>query len=82
MKRYTDPDKPQYVFHVRACLNGYAIQLLIVERDENIPLTQQVASQLGVNTPNPYRLQSCTREEAENVLDELAALNGWVAAVN
>lgn len=77
MKKYIDPENERYRFHVRECLNGYALQVLVVDRDENVPLSPQVAAQMGISVPGLYRVQSCTREGAEAVLAELAALNGW-----
>ena len=77
MKKYFNPELPRYVYYVRECLNGYAIQLLNTDRDENYPLTPAVAGQLQVALPDTYRLQSCTREDAEKELDRLAQLNGW-----
>ena len=79
MKKYIDPENERYRFYVRECLNGFALQVLVVDRDENVPLSPQVAAQMGISVPSLYRVQSCTREGAEAVLDELAALNGWVA---
>lgn len=78
MKRYIDPEKQRYRFYVRETLNGYALQVLNVERDESIPLTPQVAAPLGVQLPDGYRLQSCTRMGAEKTLDKVAALNDWL----
>lgn len=78
MKRYIDPEKQQFRFYVRSVLNGYALQVLIVDRDENIPLSPQVASKMGISLPDGYRIQCCTREEAEKTLDEVADLNEWI----
>lgn len=76
-KKYIDPENQRYRFYVRECINGFALQVLIVDRDETVPLSPQVAAQLNVSLPNLYRIQSCTLEGAEAVLEELAALNGW-----
>ena len=81
MKKYIDPDNERYRYYVRECLNGYALQVLIVDRDENVPLTPQVAAQLQIRLPDVYRIQNCTQEAAENALDEVAALNGWTSVV-
>lgn len=78
MKRYIDPEKERYRFYVRTVLNGYAIQVLVVDRDESIPLSPQVASKMGISLPDNYCIQSCTRERAEKVLDKLADLNEWI----
>lgn len=75
---YTNPDDDRYRFHVRETVNGYTIQVLVVERGENIPLTPSVASRAGVTLPDTYRLQTCSREAAELQLQQLAELNGWV----
>ncbi len=75
--KYIDPNYQKYRFYVRECLNGFAIQVLNVEADEHIPLTPAVASQLEIDLPDTYRLQSCTREAAEAELEHLAQLNGW-----
>lgn len=77
--KYIDPDNERNRYHVRECLNGYAIQVLVVATGENIPLTPTVAGQLQIRLPDGYRVQCCAREDAENDLAELAALNGWVA---
>ena len=78
MKKYINPENQRYVYYVRESINGYSLQVLIVDRDENVPLTQTVASQLSVTLPTHYRIQSTTRQVAEKLLGELAALNGWV----
>lgn len=75
--KYIDPNNQRYRFYVRECLNGYAIQVLNVEASENIPLTPPVASQLEIELPETYRLQSSTREAAEKELKRLAQLNRW-----
>lgn len=77
MKRYFNSELPRYVFYVRESLNGYSLQVLNTDRDENYPLTPAVAGQLLVTLPDTYRLQSCTREAAEKELDRLADLNDW-----
>ena len=76
--KYIDPNNQRYRFHVRECLNGFAIQVLNVEASENIPLTPAVANQLEITLPEVYRLQCCTRENAEKELARLAKLNGLV----
>lgn len=82
MKRYVDPEKQQYRYFVRPTLNGYSIQMLIVDRDERIPLSPQVASKMGISLPDSYRIQCCTPDEAEKVLDELADLNEWIEVLD
>lgn len=78
MKRYINPENERYRFYVRECMNGYAIQVLVVPTSENVPLTPQVAAQLQISLPDTYRLQSCARRDAEAELERLATLNGWL----
>lgn len=75
--KYIDPNNQRYRFYVRECLNGFAIQVLNVEVSENIPLSPSVATQLEIELPENYRLQSCTREAADSELKRLAQLNKW-----
>lgn len=79
MKRYIDKDTDRYQFMVRETLNGYSIEVLIVPTGDIVGLTPQVAAQLQIALPKPYRIQSCARENAIEQLDELARLNDWVA---
>lgn len=79
MKRYFAPENERYRFYVRPCKDGYAIQVLVVSSEENIPLSPSVAAQLQISLPDTYRIQSCTRNAAEEQLDELAKMNGWEA---
>lgn len=78
MKRYFSSEQPRYVYYVRECLNGYSLQVLNTDRDENYPLTPAVAGQLQVALPDSYRLQSCAKEDAEKELERLAELNDWI----
>ena len=78
MKKYINPEDDRYVYHIQHTLNGFSIEVLIVSTGDIAALTPQVAAQLQVALPNTYPLQSCTREAAEEQLDELATLNGWV----
>lgn len=77
MKKYIDTDNQRYQYMVLDTLNGFSIQVLVVSTGDLAALTPQVASQLNVALPDGYRLQSCTREAAEEQLRQLAALNGW-----
>lgn len=77
MKKYIDTDNQRYQYMVLDTLNGYSLQVLVVSSGDIAALTPQVASQLNVALPDGYRLQSCTREAAEEQLRQLAALNGW-----
>lgn len=77
MKKYIDTDNQRYQYMVLDTLNGFSIQVLVVSTGDLAALMPQVASQLNVALPDGYRLQSCTREAAEEQLRQLAALNGW-----
>ena len=78
MERYIDKETDRYQFMVRETLNGYSIEVLIVPTGDIVGLTPQVAAQLQIALPKPYRIQSCAEVDAEKQLDELAALNGWL----
>ena len=77
MKKYIYPENERYQFIVLDTLNGFSIEVLVVSTGDIAGLTPQVAAQLQVSLPDLYRLQSCTRPDAEAELDRLAALNGW-----
>lgn len=77
MKKYIDTDNQRYQYMVLDTINGYSLQVLVVSSGDIAALTPQVASQLNVALPDSYRLQSCTREAAEEQLRQLAQLNGW-----
>lgn len=79
MKRYINPEDDRYVYHIQQTLNGYSIEVLIVSTNDIAAVTPSIAARLQVTLPSLYRVQSCTREAAEQQLDELATLNGWVA---
>lgn len=79
MKKYLDPENDRYRYYVRECVNGFAIQVLVVPSGDNIPLSPQVAAQQQIALPDGYRIQSSTLEASEAELDRLAALNGWTA---
>lgn len=79
MKKYIDPDNDRYQYQVVATLNGYSIEVLVVSTGDIAAVTPSVAAQLQVQLPTPYSMQSCTKEAAEQQLDELASLNGWVS---
>lgn len=78
MKKYINPEDDRYVYHIQHTLNGFSIEVLIAPTGDIAALVPQVAAQLQVSLPDDYRIQSCTREEAEQRLGELAAHNGWV----
>lgn len=79
MKRYTKPNDDRYQYLVVTTLNGYSIEVLVVSTEALAAITPSVAAQLHIKLPETFRLQSCAKEDAEQQLDELAALNGWVA---
>lgn len=78
MKRYINPEDDRYVYHIQQTLNGYSIEVLIVSTGDIAGVTPSIAARLQVALPSLYRVQSCTLEAAEQQLDELAKLNGWV----
>jgi hypothetical protein len=82
MKKYIDPENQRYQYQVVATLNGYSVEVLVVPSGDLAALTPQVASQLNVQLPDGYRLQSCKRENAEKELERLARLNGWTEVDN
>ena len=79
MKRYTKPNDDRYQYLVVTTLNGYSIEVLVVSTEALAAITPSVAAQLHIKLPETFQLQSCAKEDAEQQLDELAALNGWVA---
>lgn len=79
MDRYIKPNDDRYQYLVVTTLNGYSIEVLVVSTEDLAAVTPAVAAQLHITLPQSYRLQSCAEEDAEQQLDELAALNGWVA---
>lgn len=78
MKKYADPDNQRYVYYIRETLNGYAIQVLNVDRDERYPLTPAVAALIGIALPDTPLAQSCARSTAERYLKRMAEMNGLV----
>lgn len=82
MTKYIDPENQRYQYMVCETLNGYSLQVLVVTSGDKAALTPTVASQLGLVLPDPYRMQSCTRQAAVKTLRELARLNGWAEITN
>ena len=78
MDRYIKPNDDRYQYLVVTTLNGYSIEVLVVSTEALAAITPSVAAQLHIKLPETFRLQSCAKEDAEQQLDELAALNGWV----
>ena len=76
--RYTDPENQRYVYYIRETLNGYAIQVLNVERDERYPLTPHIAYKNGLTLPEDFICHASANEktELEEQLERLAKLNG------
>ena len=79
MKRYIKEGDDRYQFLVIHTLNGYSIEVLVVPTEDLAAITPTVAAQLHIKLPDSYQLQSCAEVDAEKQLDELAALNGWMA---
>ena len=79
MKKYTDPDNQRYVYYIRETLNGYAIQVLNVARDERYPMTPSIAGQCGLQLPDGFVCHACAKATAEAELERLAKENGLVA---
>ncbi len=77
MKRYVNLKDDRYRFHVRECLNGFALQVLVVSTGDNVPLSEEVIGRMELSKPEGYRVQHGTREEAEAALAEMANMNGW-----
>ena len=77
MKKYIDPNNDRYQYQVLNTVNGYSIEVLILSTGDIAAVTPLIAARLQVTLPNLYRVQSCTREAAEEQLEELAQLNGW-----
>ena len=78
MKKYTDPENQRYVYYIRETLNGFAVQVLNVQRDERYPLSPTIAGHLGLNIPEGMSFHSCTKETAEASLESLARLNDFI----
>ncbi len=78
MKKYINPESDRNQYMVCRTLNGYAIQVLVVPSNVLAALTPQVAAQMLLSLPKPYRVQCCTKQAAERQLEELAELNGLV----
>ncbi len=78
--RYTDPENQRYVYYIRETLNGFAIQMLNVERDERFPLTPAIANQNGLTLPDGFRCHCSASEKDELVahLKSLAETNGLI----
>lgn len=78
--KYIDQDNPRFTYYIRKTLNGFAIQVLNVQRDERFPLTRGIANQLGLALPDGFRCHCSANEHDELVaqLKSLADLNGLI----
>ena len=78
MKKYIDPDNQRYVYYICESLNGFAIQVLNVDRDERYPLTPAIAYKNGLTLPEDFCCNCSGSEKAElkTQLERLAKLNG------
>ena len=78
--KYIDQDNPRCTYYIRETLNGFAIQVLDVARDERFPLTRGIANQIGLVLPDGFRCHCSANEHDELVaqLKSLADLNGLI----
>lgn len=77
MKKYIDTENQSYQYQVLNTLNGYSVEVLVVDHGDIAALTEKVAEQLHIRLPEDYRVQCTTHEAAERWLDKVAQLNGW-----
>lgn len=75
--KYIDQENPRFTYYIRESLNGFAIQVLNVERDESYPLTPAIAYKNGLTLPEDFRCNCSGNEKAEleTQLERLAKLN-------
>jgi len=80
MKKYIDPDNQRYVYYICESLNGFAIQVLNVDRDERYPLTPAIAYKNGLTLPEDFICNCSAYEKAELEarLANLATTNGLI----
>ena len=78
--KYIDSENPRFTYYIRETLNGFAIQVLNVERDERFPLTPAIAHQNGLTLPEDFRCNCSANEKAEleGILQRLADINGLI----
>lgn len=78
--KYIDQENPRFTYYIRETLNGFAIQVLNVERDERFPLTPAIAHQNGLTLPDGFRCHCSASEKDELVahLKSLAETNGMI----
>ena len=65
MKKYINPENQRYVYYICETLNGYAIQVLNVVRDERYPFTPAIAYKNGLTLPEDFRCTCSANEKAE-----------------
>lgn len=75
--KYIDQENPRFTYYIRETLNGFAIQVLNVARDERYPLTPAIAYKNGLTLPEDFRCTCSANEKAEleAQLERLAKLN-------
>ena len=78
--KYIDQENPRYTYYIRETLNGFAIQVLNVARDERYPLTPAIAYKNGLTLPEDFRCDCSMGEKAdlEEQLKRLASINGLI----
>ena len=76
--KYIDQENPRFTYYIRESLNGFAIQVLNVVRDESYPLTPAIAYKNGLTLPEDFRCNCSGNEKAELELqlECLAKQNG------
>ena len=80
MKKYINPDNQRYVYYICESLNGFAIQVLNVDRDERYPLTPAIAYKNGLTLPEDFICNCSANEKAEleAQLENMATTNGLI----
>ena len=78
--KYIDQENPRFTYYIRETLNGFAIQVLNVARDERYPLTPAIAYKNGLTLPEDFRCDCSMGEKAdlEEQLKRLARINGLI----
>ena len=78
MKKFAHPDMQRYVYYIRETLNGHAIQVLNVDRDERYPLTKTIAAQNDLTVPDGIVFNASSLETVEASLLALATANDMI----
>lgn len=76
--KYIDQENPRFTYYIRETLNGFAIQVLNVARDERYPLTKQIAAQNDLTVPEGIDFNASNRETVEASLLAIAKANGLI----